>query len=307
MKSVVTRIFYGTLFAIPLMLLTYAFAQASPPEIAEEPQGTNPGQDCKSCHPAFYEVWENGLHGQAWSDPAFQNTWQDQGEPKECLVCHVTGYDSTNNTWESDGVTCERCHNPAPVNHPNEPMPVARSSDLCGECHTETNFQWQASVHRQHDLGCETCHDPHGSQLLAQDDSSLCATCHQARSSNFSHTTHSEEGLACADCHMADLQEQGVQAHGEKDHSFLVSLDSCNGCHVYQMHDPVGVHEIEPTEEPLDPMISAEASSVLAAPRSVNPLGFALLAGLVGLAAGVVLAPWIERFQNRLDLRDKEE
>jgi predicted CXXCH cytochrome family protein len=307
MKSVVTRIFYGTLFAIPLMLLTYAFAQASPPVNVEEPQENNPEQDCKTCHPAFYEVWEKGLHGQAWSDPAFQNAWQDQGEPVECLVCHVTGYDSTNNTWESDGVTCQRCHNPAPANHPNEPMPVARSSDLCGECHTETKFQWQVSVHSQHDLGCETCHDPHGSQLLAKDDSSLCATCHQARSSNFSHTSHSEQGLACADCHMANLQQQGVQAHGQKDHSFLVSLDTCNGCHVYQMHDPVPGHEIEAVEEPLDAMISAEASSVLAAPKPINPLGFALLAGLVGLAAGVVLAPWIERFQNRIDLRDKED
>jgi hypothetical protein len=106
---------------------------------------------------------------------------------------------------------------------------------------------------------------------------------------------------------MADLEKQGVMIHGEKDHSFFVSLDACNSCHVSQMHDPVSGHEVEPTEEPLDPMISAEASSVLASPRPVSPLGFALLAGLVGLAAGVVLAPWIERFQNRLDLRDKED
>ena len=106
---------------------------------------------------------------------------------------------------------------------------------------------------------------------------------------------------------MADLEKQGVMTHGEKDHSFFVSLDTCNGCHVYQMHDPVSVHEVEATEEPLDPMISAEESSVLATPSPVNPLGFALLAGLVGLAAGVVLAPWLERFQNRLDMRDKED
>jgi hypothetical protein len=106
---------------------------------------------------------------------------------------------------------------------------------------------------------------------------------------------------------MANLQKQGVQTHGEKDHSFFVSLDACNGCHVYQMHDPVAVHEVEPTDVPLDPMNSVEASSVLASPKPVSPLGFALLAGLVGLAAGVVLAPWIERFQRRLDLRDKEE
>lgn len=306
MKTIYSRIFYGILFAIPLMLLTYAFAQASPSVDVEQQGEIPPEQECKTCHPAFYETWEDGLHGQAFDDPAFQNAWREAGSTVECLVCHVTGYDSTDRTWESDGVTCQRCHNPIPENHPAEPMPVSRSSELCAECHTETSFQWGASVHAQNELGCETCHDPHGSQLLAEDDSVLCASCHQARSSNFSHTAHSQEGLACADCHMADLQEQGVQMHGDKDHSFFVSLDSCNGCHVYQMHDPVGGH-VEPEEEVLDAMVSAEISSVMATPQPVSPIGFALLAGLVGLAGGVVLAPWIERFQNRLDLRDKEE
>jgi predicted CXXCH cytochrome family protein len=307
MKTIISRIIYGTLFAIPLMLLTYAFAQASPPTQAEQQENQPVEQDCQTCHPAFYDSWEQGLHGQAFDDPAFQSAWRDAGSVVECLVCHVTGYDATERTWESDGVTCKRCHNPIPENHPAEPMPVSRSSDLCAECHTETSFQWGASVHSQADLGCETCHDPHSSQLLAADDSALCASCHQSRSSNFSHTAHSQEGLACADCHMSDLHEQGVQLHGEKDHSFFVSLDSCNGCHVYQMHEPVGGQEIAEEEKELDAMVSTEISSVMATPRPVSPIGFALLAGLVGLAAGVVLAPWIERFQNRLDLRDKEE
>jgi len=191
MKTIISRIIYGILFAIPLMLLTYAFAQASP-QLEAELQGESPvEQDCQGCHPAFYETWEDGLHGQAFDDPAFQNAWREAGSVVECLVCHVTGYDSTDRTWESDGVTCQRCHNPIPENHPAEPMPVSRSSELCAECHTETSFQWGASVHAQNDLGCETCHDPHGSQLLAEDDAALCASCHQARSSNFSHTAHS--------------------------------------------------------------------------------------------------------------------
>lgn len=307
MRNIITRILYGTLFAIPLMLLTYAFAQASPSLESNQQTGTSQDLDCKKCHPAFYETWEEGLHGQSWEDPAFQNAYQDQGEPVECLVCHVTGYDPSSSTWQAEGVTCERCHNPAPANHPQEAMPVRRSSELCGDCHTETYFQWQASVHGLSELGCETCHDPHGSQLLAEDDAVLCATCHKARSSDFSHTIHSDEGLACADCHMSDLFVQGVKAHGEKDHSFFVSLDTCNGCHVSQMHSPTVASDEGDAEKELDAMASAEVSSVMAAPEPVNPLGFALLAGLVGLAAGVVLAPWIERFQNRLDLRDKEE
>lgn len=307
MKKILTRIFYGMLFAIPLMLVTFAFAQAGPPMQDEQPADVPPEQNCKSCHPAFYETWEDGLHGQAFDNSAFQKAWREAGSTVDCLVCHVTGYDSTNRTWESNGVTCQRCHNPIPENHPAEPMPVADSSELCAECHTETSFQWSASVHAQNDLGCETCHDPHGSQLLAEDDATLCASCHQARSSNFSHTTHSQEGLQCADCHMSDLQKRGVQMHGEKDHSFFVSLDSCNECHESQMHDPIDVHAAPVEEEVLDPMVSADVSSVLAAPQPVSPIGFALLAGLIGLAAGVVLAPWIERFQNRLDTRGKEE
>ena len=165
MKTIISRIIYGTLFAIPLMLLTYAFAQASPQLEADLQDEVPVEQDCKTCHPAFYETWEDGPHGQAFDDPAFQKAWRDAGSTVECLVCHVTGYDSTDRTWESDGVTCQRCHNPITENHPAEPMPVSRSSELCAECHTETSFQWGASVHAQNDLGCETCHDPHGSQL----------------------------------------------------------------------------------------------------------------------------------------------
>jgi hypothetical protein len=73
------------------------------------------------------------------------------------------------------------------------------------------------------------------------------------------------------------------------------------------MHDPVSVHEENPPAENLDSMASIETSSVLAAPKPANPIGFALLAGLVGLAGGVILAPWIERFQNKLDMRNKED
>ena len=72
MKTIISRIIYGILFAIPLMLLTYAFAQASPQLEAELPGESPVEQDCQGCHPAFYETWEDGLHGQAFDDPAFQ-------------------------------------------------------------------------------------------------------------------------------------------------------------------------------------------------------------------------------------------
>jgi Cytochrome c554 and c-prime len=314
MKTQLTRLLYGLLFAVPLMLVTYAFAYASSPVQADQPSAENStgelaasGElDCQSCHPAFYEGWENGIHGQAGSDPAFQKAWQEAGKPPNCLTCHVTGYDPATNTWESDGITCERCHGPISPNHPAEPMPVDRTAKICGDCHTETYFQWQASAHRQQDLECSVCHDPHTNSLKAPDDQTLCASCHKARSSNFSHTAHSQQGLACADCHMADLNQQGVQAHGEQDHSFFVSLTTCNSCHVYEMHDPVAVHVEQPTPTP-DPMGSVETLSVVATPEPVNPMGFAILAGVVGLAVGVVVAPLFERFQNKFGSRRRDD
>jgi predicted CXXCH cytochrome family protein len=312
MRTLLTRLVYGLLFAIPLMLVTYAFAQAGPGQTGSEldagsqlMQGEEPAEqakdlDCQSCHPAFFQAWQQGTHGKAGSDPAFRKAWQEAGTPPECLACHVTGYDPETNTWKAAGVTCERCHSPIASNHPAEPMPVDKTGALCGECHTETYFQWQASAHRENDLECSVCHDPHTSSLKAEQAQDLCASCHKARSSNFSHTAHSQKGLDCAGCHMADLNQQGVQAHGEKDHSFFVSLTTCNNCHVYDMHDPVAVHVEAPTPTP-DPMSSAETLSVVAVAKPVNPIGFAILAGILGLAAGVVVAPLFERFQNKVN------
>lgn len=300
MKKWVSRICYGLLFAIPLMLVTYAFAQASPPVQESLPAGSSAELDCQGCHPAFQAAWEAGIHGNAGKTETFLRTWKEQGQPSDCLKCHMTGLDPQTGTWETAGVACERCHSPIPANHPAEPMPVNRSAQLCGDCHTETFFEWQASLHRTHDLGCSTCHDPHGNQLKADTGSVLCASCHKARASNFTHTAHSQRGLQCNDCHMADLHSTGVEGHARKDHSFFVSLTSCNACHAYEMHDPIAVHP-EPTPT-VDSMASVETLSVVSAPEPASPLGFAVLAGLIGLAVGVVIAPWLERFRNKSTL-----
>jgi hypothetical protein len=132
MRKSFTRLFYGLLFAVPLMLLTYALAQASPVGQETETGQSAQGQECQSCHPAFQDAWENGMHGTSGENAAFLKTWKDQGEPEECLDCHVTGYDPEAGTWKGS-ITCESCHQPIPENHPLEPMPVDRSSQTCGK------------------------------------------------------------------------------------------------------------------------------------------------------------------------------
>ncbi len=155
------RIVIALIFALLAAGVTLVIGQAqegSPPAQSQAP-------DCAVCHTEFQMTWQNGPHGQAGSDPVFIEDWTNQGKPGACLVCHTTGYDPATATWESDSVSCVSCHGEAPADHPKSPMPVNRSPDLCGRCHTDTRFgwqDWQGSTHYQRGMNCTTCHDPHG-------------------------------------------------------------------------------------------------------------------------------------------------
>jgi predicted CXXCH cytochrome family protein len=295
LKRWLFRIGVGLAFALPAMLLSVALAQADTTLPAQQP----PPSKCAVCHEDFQAAWESGSHGKAVEDPVFKEAWEKQGKPEQCLTCHTTGYDAATGEWQSDGVTCEACHAPFTENHPEEPMPADRSPALCGTCHTETLFEWQVSQHRQADLACVDCHDSHGTTLKEENSSKLCASCHRERASNYTHTAHSQMGLTCSDCHLAPLDSTSGEGHAARDHSFNVRLSTCNSCHAYQMHDPVQVHQDQPTPTPVDALASVETLSATALPEPVSPLGYALLAGLVGLAGGIILAPWLERWYRK--------
>ncbi len=299
MKKLFIRLFYGLLFALPIMLLTYAFAQAGNPPQAQQLQQQSTPLICPACHESTQKEWEQSAHGMAVSDPTFRNEWEAQGKPGECLTCHVTGYDPDKGTWLADGITCTACHNTTQANHPLQPITADRSSKLCGTCHQETYFEWQASVHRQNGVDCIACHDPHATSLKAEDAYSQCSSCHKERSTIFTHSQHSQSGLTCADCHMAVLSDP-TEGHSGRDHTFTVRLSTCNTCHAYQMHDPAQVHAVDPTPSQPDALAAVESASVADVPNPVSPVGFATLAGVFGVAAGAILAPWLERlFRNR--------
>ena len=302
MRKWLTRLVYGLLFSIPLMLVTYALAQASPP-VQAEPTGE---LNCQNCHPAFHEAWKDGAHGKAVSE-TFLKAWEDQGKSGDCLVCHTTGYDPVTGVFASGGLTCDSCHFPVTTNHPTEPMPADRSSRMCGNCHAETYFEWQVSKHREAGLDCIVCHDPHGNGLKAENSYALCASCHRERASNYTHSQHSQKGLACSDCHLGKLADGGIQGHARQDHSFFVSLTTCNSCHAYQMHDPVAVHPENPTPTaPPDAMSSIEAARVVGEPNPVSTMGFATLAVLIGTAFGGVLSPLMVGGYSRINTDEKK-
>ncbi len=303
-------------FALTAAGATLAVASAqegSPPQQSQTP-------DCTTCHTEFQMTWQNGPHGQAGSDPVFLAEWTTQGKPGACLVCHTTGYDPATATWVADSVTCQACHGDAPDDHPKSPMPVDRSPDLCGRCHSDTRFgwqDWQGSTHYQRGMNCTTCHDPHSASLKFpvardgtgyKDASSLCINCHQEASMNFPYTPHSQDGVTCVDCHLEHIEVEDRAAHTVPDHSFTASLQTCNTCHAQQMHqaaDAVSTGESQPNSVAAA-SAQIEANPVSAEPEPVSPMGYASLAGLVGLAAGMVLAPWLEKLYHRLVKHNEE-
>ncbi len=310
MNSRLERWIIALMFALLAAGITLVAANAqegAPPPVQQT-------ADCTTCHTEFQMTWQSGPHGQAGKDPVFVKDWTDQGKPGACLVCHTTGYDPATATWEADSVSCQACHGDAPADHPKTPMPVNRSPDLCGRCHSDTRFgwqDWQGSTHYQRGMNCTTCHDPHSASLKLtsprdgtgfSDASALCINCHQEATMNFPYTPHSQEGVTCVDCHLEHIETQERMAHTVPDHSFKASLETCNSCHAQQMHekaDAISTGESTPATV-AEVSAQIEAAQVSSEPTPVSPMGYASLAGLVGLAAGMVMAPWLEKYYHRL-------
>lgn len=296
------------LFSLMLALLaagvTFVIVQAKVATSAPEQQTLN----CGSCHEETQMAWYGGAHGTANRNSSFTQAWADQGQPGACLVCHVTGYDPASGTWKQDGVSCEACHTPVNVNHPQEPMPIKDPVELCGQCHSDARFgwqEWQSSTHYQRNMTCTICHDPHTAsiKMVSGSDesgaSALCINCHRQYSMDFSYSTHKQAGVNCIDCHLQHYGQQGERGiHVMPDHSFTANLDSCNTCHATQMHAasdlndsaPVGISNVEMTS---DEQVSSQ-------PSPVSPYGYAGLAGLLGLAGGMILSPWLEKAYRRV-------
>jgi Cytochrome c554 and c-prime len=296
MRGWMTRLKFGFLIALPLVMVSFAWVRvsASAEEVGDSPL------DCKTCHMAVYQAWEDSAHGQAVTDPVFVEAWKDQGEPIECLQCHTTGFDIATGTWEADGITCAACHSPIAEGHPLETMPTDRSADLCATCHNETAFEWQVSTHAVNDLTCVSCHGQHSTNIKAGDASALCASCHLETSTNFIHEQHAEESMSCADCHLGPTTEPLGEGRASRDHSFGVVLTTCENCHAYQSH-PDGVLAQKPSAPTPEVMpLEFESAGLSSEPKDVNPFTFALLAGLVGMAGGMIVAPWIERWYQKL-------
>jgi hypothetical protein len=278
------RVLVGLAFAIPMGMVSVALAQTEGGAPVTEAQT----QDCRDCHESFQTAWMGGAHGPA--SEAFQQAWEGQGQPQTCVSCHTL-----------EGVSCESCHSPVFANHPDTPVSIDRSAETCGKCHAESYLGWQVSKHGSKDLVCANCHDAHGTTQKNTETSILCSNCHESRTIDFAHSSHNQVGLLCTDCHLTPPDDPGRDPHAVRDHSFDVKLSTCNRCHVSEIHTAMVVAEIPvlPTPTP-DPMTSGVvAAGVTEIPEPVSPLGFALIAIMLGFGAGIVVSPWLERWYRR--------
>ncbi len=327
------RFSIAILFALFITGATYIIAQAG-----AEP--TRPGQQlilspitqpieqdqpqqeiaCSTCHSKFTDAVQGGTHGHAISDPLFNQMWTDQGKPGACLVCHVTGYDPAQGTWKEDGVSCEACHGPVPATHSSDPVanpvPVERTSDLCGKCHSGDRFNvqdWQSSTHFQRGMTCTVCHDPHSATLKTvqgQEDvgpSALCINCHSEVSMAFPYSKHNQAGVSCVDCHLRHFEVGSNDIHAIPDHSFTASITTCSACHADQMHAQPTDPTIGQGAAIIQPVSTSKPVEAESKPSPVSPLGFAGLAGLFGLAGGMVLQPWLEKAYRNLNKKGNKK
>jgi predicted CXXCH cytochrome family protein len=309
MKRWITRLLIGFCFAIPLVLISVAFTQASPLPV-EDPLDT---ETCRACHASTVEAWETSTHGHASDEEDFVKVWQEEGEPTECLACHTTGYDPETNTWKADNISCVACHNEGIENHPMEPIKLNRSASLCGDCHTDTFFQLSTSAHGETGITCVTCHDPHTNSLKYETAPDLCASCHGNRVSRFAHSNHHDEGLSCESCHL-ETNQISEDGHKKNNHTFKVSLDTCTSCHAYEIHGPAQLspegeanQSTTTSTDTVDALHAVEATMVSVDPEPGSPVSFAVIAGLIGMAGGMILAPWLERWYRKLNQNQQEK
>jgi len=293
MNQKVKRLLFGSFFALVAIIFSTAFAGAT---TSGQPTAT----DCQVCHPQFTQSWQSSAHAKSMTNPVFQAAWKESGNKSSCLACHATGFDLGTGNWESGNVSCKACHAAGSGDHPDTVMAINRGADLCGACHKDTYFEWQLSEHGNTELVCIDCHAVHDTGLKKEDVFELCSSCHTAQTTNFTHSEHAQAGLSCSDCHLASIDAEPGEGRATLAHSFRVALSTCSACHASQMHNSkVGV-DIEPDSTP-DAMAAVESLSVSADPQPASPGILAMISGLIGMASGMILAPWLERWYRQIN------
>jgi hypothetical protein len=153
-----------------------------------------------------------------------------------------------------------------------------------------------------------------GATSASTDASALCENCHKDAMKNFPTSTHAQAGVTCVNCHLGfnvgkPNATDFVTAHMAPNHSFMPTLSTCTACHANQMHAPglavaaaaIKAEEAGGTPTPNPTPVATPIPLVTDQAAPVSPAGFSGIAGLLGLAGGMVLQPWLEKVYRRFN------
>ena len=261
---------------------------------------------CSQCHDDRHTRWSAGAHANAYADPIFQESWEEQNKPKYCLACHTTGFDPNTGEYALEGVTCEQCHGPYIEGHPPERVPVDRTRDICGTCHVVSHEEWEGTVHQQVGTDCLACHELCSTETHEHEvHEVVCANCHHVMADEYMHTTHAHAQLDCLTCHM-QLGEEDIGPEGKirTAHDFVVKSGICVECHAEAIHGGDKIvslrSEVSELEELLPSGIVEEVEGLRAEVVDLEKVGTGKLwaGGVIGVLAGLTMgaaAAWLWR------------
>jgi hypothetical protein len=86
MKRLTIRLLVGLAFALPMMLLAAAMAQAKP---LPSPLQQVTADNCLACHSKVNDSWMVGAHGKAATDEKFLAAWKEKGNDPSCTACQA--------------------------------------------------------------------------------------------------------------------------------------------------------------------------------------------------------------------------
>jgi len=251
-------------------------------------------ETCGGCHEEVYEYWKNGPHARAMSSPIFDQAWEANIHAQACLRCHTTAFDPASGEFAEKGVGCEVCHGAMVENHPDVVQGQPEfSAPLCANCHLDEWGEWRSSRHAETGIECDSCHSPHGQNILFPTVQELCAACHEERGEIFAHSTHASRNLLCSECHMHPAEHGGKTGH-----TFSVGSGTCIRCHRDEIHARerivalgAEVKELRQTDEStLRKQIMDQGKRIerLETSRSLRLYTGLLQGSLIGLAVGGV-------------------
>ena len=185
-----SRYWVISLFAFVVLLSFIGFTALSQERMKSE--GYVGSETCKECHQELYEGFKkNDPHWKSLVDPKILE------EKKGCESCHGPG--TKHAEAEGKGFILSFKNKNA-----------KDRSDACLKCHHSDKklFQFERGVHKLTAVGCNDCHQIHGTRitknLLKEKDPGLCFSCHSDVKSKFYLPNQHpvlQGAMNCSDCH----------------------------------------------------------------------------------------------------------